>query len=329
MNTNFNWNYFGLTLSLNSTDSSFTNLIERKFNIFNQVATHAFEKRKIQISFSNKIVKNFDDDVSDKKIISKSSYISKNSLFIIHEYLTTNTIIKTTFNIKDIQLIEILFNTSFIFELANFITKGMLKRQLFQNLIKLYIEQSLLWYLTSEHGLHCLHAASIEKNNKVTVFTGLNGVGKSTLALFLSKQTETKVFSDNYLLVDSQNAYLFPDSVRLTKNSMNLLNLNPDGDYGFNKYSILNNFVNFSNKTKEKIDAVYITFRGNKWSKKKLSSADGQNIIQNLQISNAEEVKFAPISQYFPQKSYRSLSSLKCSYFELIVGLLEEMPYEF
>jgi hypothetical protein len=321
----YNWNYFGLKIKFKSNNVLFLDLIKNKFSSFNTTKTFQFEKRSINISF---IESSSFNEHKLATILSSNAAKTKNVLYLDHKYLTTSSQIIIKFKKNDILNINIYFNNSFIFKIANFILGGLLKRQLFQNIIKLYVEQSLLWNLSIKHKLDCIHASSIEKDNEVTIFAGLNGVGKSTLALFLAVKKEYKLFSDNYLLIDRNYAYLFPDNIRLTKKSINSLNLKSSESFGFNKYLLTKNQVEFSKEIRSKIKEIHIVYRGKKWSKKKLKKSEATKMIQSLQISNQESVLFSPVSQYIPRKSIRSISSLKYKYYELTIGVLKEMPYE-
>lgn len=243
-----------------------------------------------------------------------------------HQYLTTKTYIQTVFQKNVISEIRINFVSSFMFELLNTILLGKLKRQLFHILIKQYVEQSLLWNLCTENSLYCIHAASIEKNDTITVFAGLNGVGKSTLALWLSRNKNSKLYSDNYLLIDESHAYLFPDAIRLSMQSLTELNVQPVRSFGFGKYLVDGSEL-FSKKKKVQLSKIYLVSRGNKWQQKKLTKKDGTKILQHMQIVNQEEVLYAPVSQFLPTKTTTNLN-LKCELKELIIGPRNELTYE-
>lgn len=317
----FKWNYFGLNLTLKSDNIFFSKLIEDKFSIYNKFETKKFNKRKITISFSSN---SFKKPLNYKKIISSTAKVTNKSLYLDHRYLTTKTTIETVFLKNNITDINIYFSTTVVFEVFNILTKNLLKRQLMQNIIKLYVEQSLLWNLCVENKLNCLHAASVEENGEVNIFVGLNGVGKSTLALSLVN-TNKKIFSDNYLLTKGNTAYLSPDTVRLTKKSLDILNLSSSGSFGFEKYFIKNNDELFSNKFMAKINNIYILYRGDRWNKKKLGVRKATNIIRNLQISNDEEILYAPVSQMFA--SLEVEHSLEGNFYELTTST-EKIPYE-
>ena len=64
-----------------------------------------------------------------------------------------------------------------------------------------------------------LHAAAAQKDGEAILFCGLNGVGKSTLALMLVRLFGYTLLSDNFVLTDGQNVYGFPEQARLTERS--------------------------------------------------------------------------------------------------------------
>lgn len=322
----YKFNYFGLDLSVTAADFFFLNLIKNKFGSYGQKATHRFEKRKIVVSFTS--IKNI-PQIMRKSIISSSSSSGKNKLFINHNYLSTKSLIVTEFKNSDIINIKILFKSSLLFNFVNFLTNNLLRHQLFQNIIKLYIEQSLLWNLATKFDLICLHAAAVEKNNQVSILAGLNGVGKSTLAISLTQKQNFNLFADNYLLIDKENAYFSPDIVRLPQKSLSYLNLEPKTFFGFNKYTIAQNELKISKTKIADIKSIYLVSRESEWSKQKISKILAKKIIDNLQISSAEEVRFAPVSQFKPEKSFTDVQMPDAEYFKLSLGILEKLNYEF
>jgi hypothetical protein len=326
MNSLFKFNYFGLHSFFKSNDSLFIDLAKNKFKSYTKGVTHEFESRKIILDF--KVVKMLPKH-SILKTISNNTFISKDRLFIKHNYLTTDSLIATKFKDNDILSIKIFFKSTLIFNLANLLTRNLLKRQLFQNIIKLYIEQSLLWNLVTKFKLNCLHASAIEKNNKVIVFAGLNGIGKSTLALYLTQKQGFSLFCDNYLLVEKNKAYFSPDVVRLTKKSLNWLNIKPSSLFGFNKFNLESSDIKISKQKISKIKSVYLTTRGDRWSKRKTLQKSIINKIKSFQISNQEEVLFAPVSQYTSENSINNAPMPNCNYFQLNLGKLTDLNYEF
>jgi len=72
------------------------------------------------------------------------------------------------------------------------------------------------WYLENNHKTHFLHASAIQYEGKGILFCGLEGIGKTSLALSLIKDSENARFlSDNLVLYDSQRVYPCYELIRV------------------------------------------------------------------------------------------------------------------
>lgn len=71
-----------------------------------------------------------------------------------------------------------------------------------------------------EHNRHLTHAAAVANSDGAWVFAGLNGVGKSTLAARLLNRNGWRHVSDNFLLGDETVLYPFPETLRLSDDSL-------------------------------------------------------------------------------------------------------------
>lgn len=294
----FNFYYYGIKAQVNSNNNLFIKLISSKFNgfikssntekllkinakiLFKQV--HSFSHSKLETIISNNI------SISNglKEILSKSYYLDAriNTHIILDDNLT----------------ITIEYKPSIKFMILNLVSKNVLQRQLFQNIIKTEIEQVLLNLLTNKKNLICLHAAAVEKNGKSLIFSGLNGVGKSTLAQYLTKNKGYKYFGDNYILVGSKNVYKSPDLIRLSDKSIKYLNVNSIQGFGFGKNIIKSN--NVSNQTKATLSEIYLVNRGKKYSNKKENSTLLDTILKYQYLEN-EDVTNSKLSYILNKKA--------------------------
>lgn len=319
----FNFNYFGIECQLDSSSDLFYELATSKFKDFKDGVTHKFFRRSVLIKFSTDT---FHPSPSLTKLSDRLSR-SKDFLVLKHSYLTSTTFIKTNFEKEKIVGIDFYYKQSLIFTMANILSGNLLKKQLFQQLIKLYVEQTLLWYLVIENRLECFHSAAIERDGQVTLLAGLNGVGKSTLAQHLIANQRYKHYADNYCLVDRKFAYFSPDLIRLSEQSMRFLNLKAKGFFGFEK-SIVSKRKDSSKLKKAPLRSIYLLSRSDNWKrinsdKKKLLSK-----LVRLQTLGGEEVRLAPVANFTQDDTtiHSTLSNYpSCNYFELKLGSLSSL----
>lgn len=77
----------------------------------------------------------------------------------------------------------------------------------------------MIWHLERTRGWGLLHASAVERNGKAIIFSGMGGVGKSTLALSLLADPSFRFISDNLILHDVDTVYALPEPVRLDPSS--------------------------------------------------------------------------------------------------------------
>lgn len=89
---------------------------------------------------------------------------------------------------------------------------------LMQRVMRYSIYFPIFWLLKIKRGIILLHGGAVEKDGKTLVFIGLNQIGKSSLTIYFSNNGY-KFLSDNFLLVDSEGIFAFPDTIRLEQES--------------------------------------------------------------------------------------------------------------
>jgi len=97
----------------------------------------------------------------------------------------------------------------------------------YQRIMRLILHFPIFWMLAVEEGKYLIHASAVEKNGKGLIFAGLNGVGKTTLALYLVKRRGYRFLSDNFLIFDKERIYAFPEVVRMSPKMAEWLKLKP------------------------------------------------------------------------------------------------------
>lgn len=97
--------------------------------------------------------------------------------------------------------------------------------------MRLVVYFPVFWLLGKNRNIGVMHGSAVVKNNKAIVLTGYNGVGKSTLAAYLSIQNDFDYITDNFVLYDHKNVYAFPELFRFEPktNSLNLNSLETTG----------------------------------------------------------------------------------------------------
>lgn len=81
----------------------------------------------------------------------------------------------------------------------------------------------LFWYLEYFQHTHVLHASALNFGNKGVVICGLEGIGKTSLALSLLQEKNTGFISDNLVFYDSKGFYPCYELIRIHKGEDSLL----------------------------------------------------------------------------------------------------------
>lgn len=294
-NKGFHFYFYGLECIVLSSNPFFSKLLKSKFSDFKENTTIDFVRQKVKIIVTDEV-----KELTGRSVLGNGIHLSKNSIEFEHFYLGSKSQILIIFKKNNLDSIEIRLNpSSAIFNTLNMLSLNKLKLQLTQNIIKLYIEQTLLWYITKKKGIFGLHASAVEKNGNVFLFCGLNGVGKTSLAQLLIKKYGYKYFGDNYILVDKSSAYFSPDRIRISDQSIGSLNLRKDGDFGFGKLIVKLRDDQISKVKKARIAKVFIVIRSTEWKPSKLSSIDALNKINLMQSVNGEDISLAKVSNLF------------------------------
>ncbi len=312
----FKFSFYGLNCSAVSNNAEFMQLLRNKFGSYKKNVTEALLSGKVKISFQKNTLTSF---LPAGNNISNTTVIDKDIIQITHRYLTTSAIVQTKFKKKSLASIDISFKSTLIFSVVNMFLFNTLQRQLFQQIIKLYVEQTLYWYVALNKGLQCIHASAAEKNGKVLVFAGLNGVGKSTLVQLLIKNYDYHFFADNYLLIDDLHAYFSPDTIRLDQHSLSMLGKTAEYRYGFNKFTT--ETINSSLFKKAPVSKMYFVSQGKQWQKTKQSRSKFWEKLLVLLSINGEMVALAPVAQYKPQGFSGGNIAKKAACFDLVIGI--------
>lgn len=97
---------------------------------------------------------------------------------------------------------------------------GEAQQRLFAISIYYLVYFPLIRYLNHSRGWHVLHAGGVVGPNASWILAGLPGSGKSTFALSLLAQPETRLLSDNLILYDAEKIFAFPEPLHLSQVSL-------------------------------------------------------------------------------------------------------------
>jgi len=95
-----------------------------------------------------------------------------------------------------------------------------------------YIIFPLFSLLYNLKNINVLHASAVNIGGKGIIFSGLSGVGKSTLSIASVIMDKGSFITDNYLLYDDSKIYPFPEWIRLNKKSYKLTGVDKTGVVG-------------------------------------------------------------------------------------------------
>ncbi len=328
MHSALQFDYYGIECELVTKSQFFHRLLSQKFATFISGATKSLTQQKIIIEFH--------DGEKLPKIPNDAVYLSKglcqtsSALIYTHDYLTTRAQVRLYYRNTIVEKIDIFFANSLPFRGLNFFSQDIYQRQLFQTYIKNYIELTLLWQLVVDQSLECFHAAAVEKDGEVLVFAGLNGVGKTTLAIFLAQKHGYRLFADNYMLMSATEAFRSLDQARLEKSVLsNQSGMKEAGEFGFGKQMISIPEEMKSSLLSARIKAIYSVQRGETWQREKSSASEVIHTIRHAQTSHGESVSTAIASHIQPAAS-TTLSTLpQVEYYTLTLGNIVDLPTQY
>jgi glycosyltransferase involved in cell wall biosynthesis len=103
----------------------------------------------------------------------------------------------------------------------SFLTKKIKQKEYFYQLTLKSIYYPLFYYFRKKNNFIVLHASAIRYKNKGIIFSGLDGVGKTSCALSLIDSKEAFLLSDNLVLVGGNKIHSCYEQIRLHKNKNN------------------------------------------------------------------------------------------------------------
>ena len=113
----------------------------------------------------------------------------------------------------------------------------------------------LFFLLKTEENIGIMHAAAVAREGKAVILAGYDGVGKSTLAMYLCFNFGFQYVADNFLLYDDKYVYRFVESARMNEDSLYALSLPCTGNRIHGRVEVIP--PSFAKDTALKLSAVY------------------------------------------------------------------------
>ena len=188
---------------------------------------------------------------------------------------------------KDKYRIKIYYSKSKSSTIRNIIKKyiGIPSSKITNNERLMYVSRigihfALFNYLKNKKNINVIHASSVGVNNKAHVLLGFDGIGKSTLAIYLAKNNNYEIISDNFLLHDEKYIYPLPETSRLNEDSIGILDLNSIGNkvYGRRQVSLANHL----SRSKYCCRALYFNTISDNVSLSSISNMEVKNLISSM-----------------------------------------------
>lgn len=286
-------NWFGFRLKLSTQVIAFQQSFEKRFNGFAIQKTEGLFSQSIAIKFLRSEPEN--PEQADL-LYSGKFWKTGNQLIAIHDYLLTRTSISYQISGATVTKIIIKHQSHILFDILSALLLGLLRKQLFTILVQDYIEKALL-FLAGTKGYGYLHASSVEKKGMVFCFTGMNGAGKSTIAQLFCN-AGWKLFSDNYVLFKSGEVFKYPDTPRLSSQSLKIVGRTTAAAKEFGKSSLSVDSLQFSNSKSGKISKIFLVIRQSSQHNKLYKSSLSKTVekIKTLYELDHEAVWQHPLS---------------------------------
>jgi len=214
-------NVFGVKVQLLTTVSEFASFVRKNYSCFVQ---EEIKSPDILVTFSASAGQNIEIEKDRLKYIEGGVYLGNQKIYWENEF---------GFRV----LLECSNNDKFRLEsfhnaLLSKTSSESEKYENFQRSMRWIIHFPVFVLLRLKQGKAVLHASAVEKDGHAIVFCGFNKVGKSTLAMYLTKMKGYKFMTENFLLFDSDKFYGFPERIRMDIASIKALNIQ---DYDIKK----------------------------------------------------------------------------------------------
>lgn len=223
-------NFFSISICINSEQKDIFNFIDNNFLWIKKSGDgpHDFHIRLV-VKQVEKITQPSEHDKNTMKIGSNLFFNCKKIVFLHQDWLSAS------YEFIDDKLLEvcIFYKQIYFSPVIKFARKiyskpdsCIINRERLLFLCRMGLHFPVFFILETFKNAGLLHASAVAKTNKALVLTGFDGVGKSTLAIYLCQQYGYEIISDNFLLYTPE-AYILPflENTRLSNASVDRLGI--------------------------------------------------------------------------------------------------------
>jgi len=305
----------GLGFNVESKNKNFMNYL--KFRLEKYISNKTRDGVSFEIIFDRPKInlKNF-DRISSTLYSREKFYIIKYSNLLIHYELR-----------KKCVLVKAYFFPNRKKHLARMIMKS--KKRTYSDYYEFFIIrkviQNTFFSLLEKEGKNILHASTVKGKNGSTLFFGLGGLGKTTLALDLVLSKKLKLQGDNFVIVDRKNVFSYLEPSRITKYTRKKLNLaNSIVEKNINTFGKENFYFkeNLLFNGKSKIKNIVFPKLSEKVSLKKVNPEIAKKRIESSMKILRETPEFTEINSIFPKKKFEINKNIK--FYEISYKKLED-----
>lgn len=292
-------NIHEIKINLSTDNHEFYDFVQKDLYYFLDNVNSEHTQIDVNIYF-NKSIKNIELNKYEK--IGANAYKNNNNLifndnkFDVCVSLENNKILIDAF-IKNDKSKKILLK-SFIKRLLG---KSIDGNHYLLHVLRKFIIFPTFYYLESFKSSYVMHASAFTYKSKCFVLAGLANIGKSTNSLVSTFDLEGKFLSDNYLIYDEKKVYSFPELLRVSDETKNMIE--NKGKLGVHKYTRAHRKLYEIEKKHildySKVDVLIIPSLGNEFKIEQLELNEAIEFI----LSSNEYV------QEFHQQEYVALIS--------------------
>jgi len=213
----------GISVKVVSSDD-FELFVKNSFPYF---LTNIKDKPELNICIDINLDKNVDcvDFLSKATKIGRNAYIDNSSFYCVSsDYFITAKKDGECLNIS-VSLIKLISAR----ERVKRYIKSIIRPHDKFLLVRHYVIFPLFSLFSKYKNINVLHASAVNINGKGVIFSGLSGVGKSTLSIASVIAGKSLFVTDNYLLYDDKKVYPFPEWIRLNRESYRLIGIDKSG----------------------------------------------------------------------------------------------------
>jgi hypothetical protein len=318
-----NTNYFyihGIQVSFTSDSSSFEDFVKKSMPYF--LAETETKNEEVKYYLDINIRKNIKVDpaayINGLEKIGNDAYLKGGIFVCLNGYYLMEfrkETKKLTINLYTIK------GDSF-YKKGRFLVRNIVYGEDYFFILRQSVIFPVFWALARYAAIYAMHGSAVNIKGKGIAFVGLAGIGKSTMSIGMTLCLDGSFLSDNYLLYDSNMLYSFPEWLRITKSTKQLLETKMDklgasvlSRYGRSYYQLDKMYVS------QPVEPQKIVFlrlgQEAMFSKLNLTTAVDRVLLSNSHVREFPEHSLPGLIDY--------LYSFESSYYESMLASLKSI----